>query len=187
MFKQRTLLLIIALSALMWTVGCGGDSAPADAPADAATEAEAPADVEAEADAEVEADAETDVAPDTEATESDAMTDSEEMEESDEMTESEGMTESEETTESGETTEEADTDEAAESSGDFQVGDCTRQGLDASIIAGNFVKVSCDDEEAQSRIEEIVDDIRDCPEGMAGVSPVGPDNPNYCIGPLESE
>ena len=63
----------------------------------------------------------------------------------------------------------------------FSVGDCTAQSADARLVALDFEPVPCDDPEAQSRIADIIDDPRGCPEGQSGVTPVGPDNPTYCL------
>ena len=66
-------------------------------------------------------------------------------------------------------------------SGEFAVGDCTSQSVDARILAGSFEPAACDAPEANSRVVQVIDDPRGCADGQAAVTPVGPDNPTYCL------
>lgn len=138
------------MSALVWSVGCSGNSAPANVSAEPATELQAPADAEAEVDADDGADSEA--------------------------------AESEEVTEADEASEEASPGAEA---GMFEVGDCTDTSVDDIGLGPNRInKVDSDSPDAKSRVEQFVEDLQDCPEGLVGIDEFGPDNPNYCLGPL---
>ncbi len=143
MFKQRTLLLIIALSALIWAGGCGGNSAPADAPADTATEADAEADAEAETTGSEEMEASEEMTESTEITASEEMTEPEEVEASDELTESEKMSESEEVTDEADT-EEADAEEADAEEVDTEESTNDSGASNASLSSGSSEDVLSD-------------------------------------------
>ena len=68
---------------------------------------------------------------------------------------------------------------------EYSAGDCLIAGTGSIDPHADPERVDCDDDRATARIAEVVIDPFDCPKGTGRLMEYGPDNPTFCLEPLE--